>query len=221
MANNLVTLQDPRSPAAEAFRTLRTNIMFAALSSPIQTLILTSPAPDEGKSTTVANLAVTMAQAGHRVILVDADLRRPSQHTLWNISNEKGLTSMMLDDKTLSEPPLCGVGVDNLVVLPSGPLPPNPADLISAARMDDILAVLKARADYVLFDAPPVLSVTDTALLASKLDALLLVIKAGATRRDHAQRAKELLLRANIRIIGVALSNAPRDTSMTSYYGSK
>src|SRR5512143_1399211 len=143
MANpvNLVTIQDPRSPAAEAFRTLRTNIMFAALSSPIQTLILTSPAPDEGKSTTVANLAVTMAQAGHRVILVDADLRRPSQHMLWNISNEKGLTSMMLDAKALSEPPLCGVGVDNLVVLPSGPLPPNPADLISASRMDDILAV--------------------------------------------------------------------------------
>ena len=221
MANNLVTLQDPRSPAAEAFRTLRTNIMFAALSSPIQTLILTSPAPDEGKSTTVANLAVTMAQAGHRVILVDADLRRPSQHTLWNISNEKGLTSMMLDDKSLSEPPLCGVGVDNLMILPSGPLPPNPADLISAARMNDIIVGLKARAEYVLFDAPPVLSVTDTALLAAKLDALLLIVKAGATRRDHAQRAKELLLRANIRIIGVALSNAPRDTSMNSYYGSK
>src|SRR5512143_4141228 len=223
MANpvNLVTIQDPRSPAAEAFRTLRTNIMFAALSSPIQTLILTSPAPDEGKSSTVANLAVTMVQAGHRTILVDADLRRPSQHTLWNLSNDRGLTSMMLDENALAEPPLCSVNLDNLALLTSGPLPPNPADLFGASRMEDVLAALKARAEYVLFDAPPVLAVTDTALLASKLDALLLIIKAGATHRDHAQRAKELLQRANIRIIGVALSNAPRDTSMTSYYGSK
>jgi capsular exopolysaccharide synthesis family protein len=218
---NLVTLQDPRSPAAEAFRTLRTNILFAALSSPIQTLILTSPAPDEGKSQTVANLAVTMAQAGHTTILVDADLRRPSLHTLWNLPNDRGLTSMMLDDSALADPPLCSVSLDNLAVLTSGPLPPNPADLFGSRRLDDVLAALKARAEYVLFDAPPVLAVTDTALLASKLDALLLVIKAGATRRDHAQRAKDLLQRANIRVIGVALNNAPRDTSLKSYYGSK
>ena len=216
---NLITLQDPRSPAAEAFRTLRTNILFAALDKPIQTLIVTSPAPEEGKSATVANLAVTMAQAGHTTILVDGDLRRPSQHTLWNLPNEQGLTSMVLDES--GQPPLQSVGVDNLAVLTSGPLPNNPADLFSAKRMDNIIALLKSQAEYVLFDAPPVLAVTDTPLLASKLDALLLVIKAGSTRRDHAQRAKDLLQRANIRIVGVALSNAPRDTSMNSYYGTK
>ena len=126
---------------------------------------------------------------------------------------------MMLDES--GQAPLQSVGVDKLSVLTSGPIPTNPADLYGAKRMDDILAILKSKAEYVLFDAPPVLAVTDTALLASKLDALLLVIKAGATRRDHAQRAKELLQRANIRIIGVALSNAPRDTSMNSYYGVK
>jgi capsular exopolysaccharide synthesis family protein len=218
MANTLVTLKDPRSPAAEAFRTLRTNIQFAALDKPIPTLIVTSPAPDEGKSLTVANLAVTMAQSGHTTILVDADLRRPSQHTIWNIDNEKGLTSMMLDDATKIKPPLQSVGVEKLSVLPSGPLPSNPADLFSTRRMDDVIAALKAKADYVLFDAPPVLAVTDTPLLASKLDALLLVIKAGATRRDHAQRAKDVLQRANIRVIGVALCNAPSDGSMNSYY---
>lgn len=216
---NLITLQDPRSPAAEAFRTLRTNILFAALDKPIHTLIVTSPAPDEGKSATVANLAVTMAQAGHTTILVDADLRRPSQHTLWNLPNEKGLTSLMLDESGAL--PLQSVNVDHLSVLTSGPPPNNPADLFSTKRMDEVLALLQSQAEYVLFDAPPVLAVTDTPLLASKLDALLLVIKAGTTRRDHAQRAKELLQRANIRIVGVALSNAPRDSSMNSYYGPK
>ncbi len=216
----LVTLQDPTSSAAEAYRELRTNILFSALDKPIKTLIVTSPAPDEGKSVTIANLAVTMAQAGHTTILVDADLRRPSQHTLWEIPNQAGLTSMMLD-ATLDEPPLQGVNIENLAVLPSGPLPPNPADLFSTKRMDAVIQALSAKAEYVLFDAAPVLAVTDTAILASKLDALLLVIKAGATRRDHAQRAKELLERANIRVIGVALSNAPRDTSMNAYYGPK
>ncbi len=221
MVTTLITLRDPRSPVAEAYRTLRTNILFAALDKPIQTLIVTSPAPDEGKSVTVANLGVAMAQAGHTTILVDADLRRPQQHTIWNIANEKGLTSMMLDQAALAEPPVQRVGVDNLSVLPSGPLPSNPADLFSARRMDDVIASLKAKAEYVLFDSPPVLAVTDTALLASKLDALLLVIRAGTTRRDHAQRAKEVLQRANIRIIGVALNNAPVDGSMNTYYSSK
>src|SRR5579859_350767 len=192
----LVTLQEPTSPAAEAFRTLRTNIQFAALEKPIKTLLVSSPAPDEGKSATAANLAVTLAQAGHRTILVDADLRRPSQHSLWGISNDRGLTSMMLD-KTGSEAPLCAVEVENLAILPSGPLPPNPADLISAPRMDEIVATLAAQAEFVLFDAPPLLAVTDAILLGSKVDGVLLIVKAGATRRDHAQRAKDALQRAN------------------------
>jgi capsular exopolysaccharide synthesis family protein len=218
---DLVTLKDPRSPAAEAYRVLRTNIQFSAIDEPIHTLIVTSPAQDETRSTTLANLAVTMAQSGHKTILVDADLRRPAQHTIWKLANEKGLTSMMLDGDGLANPPLCEVGVENLWVLTSGPLPPNPADLLGARRMEEAITTLKQKADYVLFDAPPVLAVTDTALLASKLDALLLVIKAGATRRDHAKRAKEVLSRLHIRVIGVALSNAPRDASLGAYYGSK
>lgn len=214
----LITLQDPNSAAAEAFRTLRTNIQFAALDKAIQTLIVTSPAPDEGKSSTVANLAVTMAQAGQKTILVDADLRRPSQHTIWNLPNDRGLTTIMIDG-ALKSLPLHEVGIDNLSVLTSGPLPANPADLFSTKRLDDVLKALTGKSDYVLFDAPPVLAVTDTPLLASRLDALLLVIRAGATRRDHAQRAKEILARAGVRLLGVALSNAPRDSSMNAYYG--
>src|SRR5215510_11174130 len=215
----LVTLKDPRSPAAEAYRVLRTNILFSALEKPIQTLIVTSPTPDDGKSTTLANLAVTMAQSGHPTILVDADLRRPSQHSIWGIANDVGLTSMLLDDSALKRPPLHDGGVDNmLAILPSGPIPPNPADVLSAKRMNDVIQFLKSKADYVLFDAPPVLAVTDTPLLASRLDAVLLVVKAGTTRRDHAQRTKQILERAGVRIVGVAPSNAPRNSGVTTYY---
>jgi non-specific protein-tyrosine kinase len=214
---DLITLKDPRSPAAEAYRVLRTSIQFAAIDSPIRTLVVTSPAADEQRSVALANLAVTMAQGGHETILVDADLRRPAQHTIWGLPNAHGLTSMILDEGGTANPPLQMVGIERLSVLTSGPLPPNPADLLGARRMEEAIAALRERADYVLFDAPPVLAVTDTALLATKLDALLLVIRAGVTRRDHAQRAKAVLARAHVRIIGVALTNAPRDASMSTY----
>lgn len=218
---NLVTLQDPRSAAAEAFRTLRTNILFSGLEIPIHTLVVTAPAPEDGWSLTLANLAVTMAQSGHSTILVDADLRRPTQHTIWNVPNDAGLTSMLLDDAMLAAPPLKAVNVENLALLTSGPLPPNPADLISAKKMQVAIDALKAKAEYVLFDAPPVLAVTDTALLASKLDGVLLVVKAGSTRRDYVQQAKQALERIKVRIVGVALTNAAQDSAMNTYYSTK
>jgi non-specific protein-tyrosine kinase len=158
---------------------------------------------------------VTLAQSGKTTILVDCDLRRPSQQIIWGIDQEPGLTSMILEG--VKEPPLCEV-VENLYVLPSGPLPPNPADFLSSPRLDGIIEMLTKRADLVLFDAPPVIAVTDAALLAVKLDALLLVMRAGATRRDHAERAKELLQRIGVRILGVALTNAQTDAQMSGYY---
>ena len=215
----LVTLKDPRSAAAEAFRTLRTNILFAALDNPIKTLLVTSPAPEDGKSLTVANLAVTLAQGGYRTILVDGDLRMPKQQTIWNLRSDTGLTTMLLDESTLSAPPLQAVGVENLQVLTTGPLPPNPADLISTKKMEAVLQTLAGLADYGLFDAPPVLAVTDTTMLASKLDGVVLVMTSGKTRRDFAQRAKEALDRAHVRILGVALTNAPKENSLGGYYG--
>lgn|SRR5574341_773697 len=215
-APNLITLTDPRSQASEAYRTLRTNLIFSSLAGePLHTLVVTSPAPEEGKSVALANLAVTLAQSGKTTILVDCDLRRPSQHTIWGIDQEPGLTSMILEG--VMEPPLCEV-MENLHVLPSGPLPPNPADFLSSPRLDSILEVLMEQADFVLFDAPPVIAVTDAALLAVKLDALLLVMRAGTTRRDHAERAKELLQRIGVRILGVALTNAQVDIQVSGYY---
>jgi non-specific protein-tyrosine kinase len=212
---NLITLTDPRSAAAEAYRTLRTNLMFSSIEQPIQTLLVTSVSESEHKSVTLANLAVTFAQSGHRTILVDCDLHRPSQHDIWGISNDYGLTTMMLEQAAMSTPPLAETGVEELAILPSGPLPPIPADVLSSQRMNEIIGVLKARADYVLFDSPPVLAASDAALLGSKLDGVLLVIRAGHTRRDHVARAKEALEQINVRLIGTVLTNAPRERAGT------
>lgn len=208
---NLITLTEPRSAAAEAYRTLRTNLMFSSVERPLSTLVVTAPAHSEGKSLVLANLAVTFAQSGHRTILVDSDLRRPTQHTLWGLDNTRGLTTMMLNDSALADPPLASVGVDNLYVLPAGELPPTPADVLGSQRMLDIIGLLKARAQYVLFDSPPVLVAADAALLASRLDGVLLVVRAGHTRREHAARAREALERVHARIVGAVLSNAPRE----------
>ena len=214
---DLITLTNPRSPAAEAYRTLRTNLTFAALDKPIETLLVTSPAPGEDKSTVLANLAVTMAQGERSVILVDADLRRPSLHEIFGIANERGLTTMVVEEAALDDPPLVDTGVDNLRLMPSGPLPPNPTDILGSRRMEEAIASLKTRADVILFDAPPVIAVTDAAVLGTKVDGVLLVVHAGRTRRDHAQRARELLERGHVRIVGAVLSNAPRDAALGGY----
>ncbi len=212
--DNLVTLSDPRSAAAEAYRSLRTNLMFSSVENPIQTLLVTSPARENQKSAALANLAVTFAQSGNRTILVDADLRQPKQHQIWDIENKRGLTSMMVDDNQLDLPPLSATTVDNLQVLPTGELPPNPADLLSGKRMDEIVASLRSRAEYVLFDSPPVLAATDAALLGIKLDGALLVVRAGDTRRDHTAQARQALERVHVRIVGAVLTNAPRESTI-------
>jgi capsular exopolysaccharide synthesis family protein len=211
---NLITLSDPRSSATEAYRTLRTNLMFSSVENPIHTLLVTSPAKDDQKSITLANLAVTFAQGGNKTILVDADLRQPKQHSIWGIDNKRGLTSMMTDDTAISNPPLNSTDIENLQIITSGELPPNPADLLGGKRMSEIIGVLKARADFILFDSPPVLAATDAALLGIKLDGALLAIRAGDTRRDHTAQAREALERIHVRIVGAVLTNAPHENKI-------
>ncbi|MCA9875258.1 MAG: CpsD/CapB family tyrosine-protein kinase [Ardenticatenaceae bacterium] len=213
---NLITLTDPRSPVSEAYRTLRTNLSFYSLDNPLRSLVVTAPASGEEKSVAVANLAVTMAQSGRRTVLVDCDLRRPSLHTFFNLNNDAGLTSMVLNDD--ATPPLQATSVENLWLLASGPKPPNPADLLGSRKIDQLIELLTDQYDVVLFDAPPVIAVTDAAVLGAKVDGVLLVISAGKSRRDHAERAKEMLEKARVRIIGVALTNAPKDSSLDGYY---
>lgn len=214
---SLIALHDPRSPAAEAYRTLRTNIRFSSLDKPLQTLLATSTAPDEGKSTTLANLAITMAQAEQRVLLVDCDLRRPTLHTLFGLPNESGLTNLILAE--VDEPlPVQETGVPGLHLLTSGPLPPRPADILGSRRMENVIARLRSEADVILFDTPPVIAVTDAAVLAAKVDGVLLVLQAGRTRRDRARQARQILEKVKANIIGVVLNNAQREQSY-SYYG--
>ncbi len=215
---SLVTLVNPRSAVAEAYRSLRTNLEFSSLDHPLRTMIVTSATPEEGKSVTLANLAVTMAQAGKRVIVADCDLRRPSQHRLFELRQSPGLTTMILEDGALSRPPLQPVSVPNLQVLTSGPLPPNPAELLSSQRMSEVIKTLAEQADAVLFDAPPVIAVTDAVVLAAKVDAVLLVVQAGRTKREHVEKAKALLDKVNARLVGSVLTNVQADSSLQYYY---
>jgi len=214
----LVTISSPRSPISEAYRTLRTNLQFVSPDKPLQTLLITSPGAEEGKSTMLANLAVAMAQGEKRVILVDCDLRRPTLHKLFGLQQEKGLTSMIVDEKALDDPPLQPTVVPGLLLLASGPLPPSPADVLGSRRMDRVLAVLKERADIVLLDAPPVVAVSDAAVLATKVDGVLLVVSAGQTKRDSVQAAKARLEQVNAHVLGAVLTNVPLDASLERYY---
>ena len=217
----LVTLREARSSAAEAYRSLRTNLMFSSLEQPVSTLLLTSCAAGRAdaaeKSEVLANLAVTFAQGGHRTILVDGDLRRPRQHELWGGGNERGLTSMMLEEGALAAPPLQDTGVENLHLLPAGPLPAIPADVLGSQRMREVASALRERARFVLYDAPPILAVTDALLLASLLDGVVLALRSGVTRREDALRAREALERVHARILGTVLTNAPRETAGRGY----
>ncbi len=214
---DLITITDPRSPVSEAYRTLRTNLSFYSLDEPLRSLVVTSPAKEEEKNITIANLAVTMAQSGRKTILADCDLRRPSLHTLLKLNQEPGLTNMVLED--MNEPPLQKTGVENLWLLAAGAQPPNPADLLGSQKVDQIIAALQEKAEIVLFGAPPVIAVADAVILGAKVDGVLLVIQAGKTRREHAEQAKAMLETANVRIIGAALTNAPKDQTLGSYYG--
>lgn len=218
MTNTLITISNPRSPVAEAFRTLRTNLEFSNLDKSLRSILVTSASAEEGKSTTLANLAVTIAQSGKRVVLVDADLRRPTQHTIFGLKSIPGLTDMVRDDSLLANPPTQDTGVQNLKVLTSGQQPPNPAEILGSKRLSEILAALLENADMVLFDAPPLLAVTDAAVLASRVDGVLLVVSAGKTKRENARKAQSQLEKINARVIGAVLNNASPDSGAQYYY---
>src|SRR5579859_5647158 len=161
VAETLLSRMDPRSPEAEAYRALRTSIQFSSLDRPIRTIVVTSSGQDEGKSTTASNLAITMAHIGRRVVLCDADLRRPALHALFGLPNQAGLSSVVLG-ASLDEA-LQHTETEGLLLLASGPIPPNPAEFLGSQRMESVLRDLAGRADYVVFDTPPVGIVTDGA----------------------------------------------------------
>jgi capsular exopolysaccharide synthesis family protein len=207
LEDRLVTVGDSRSPISEAYRALRTNIQFSSPDRPLRTLLITSPSPSEGKSLTVANLGVVMAQAGQRVILVDSDLRRPTLHSIFGLSNDIGLTTALFHEGPDVDCYLRPTrDVRNLRVLTSGPLPPNPSELLGSQRMKELVERLKAHAEVILFDSPPILPVTDAAVLTHLVDGTILVTDAGGTRRELAQRAKHDLDQVGASILGASLN---------------
>jgi len=213
-SNLIITLTDPSSAAAEAYRTLRTNLDYSSIDEPIHALLVSSAAPDETQAVAVANLAVVMADGERPVILVDADLRRPMQHTLFGVSNERGLTNMFKDESTYKTPPFKVIPNTSLKLLPSGPLPPIPSQLLASKKMINLITHLKSMAEMVIFSAPPIMTVNDASLLASHVDGVLLVVKAGSTKRDHVKGAKDRLDKVNARLIGSVLTNAKVDTAL-------
>lgn len=214
----LVTHFDPKSPVSEAYRTLRTNIQFKNKKTKQHVILVTSSAPKEGKSTTVANLAITMAQMGNKTVLIDGDLRRPVIHSIFNMKKENGLTNYLIGNATLKEI-VRPTFVEHLAVIPSGPLPPNPSELLGSDEMKKLLEDLKNQFEVILFDSPPVIAVTDAAIMSTLVDGIVLVIKAHQTHREAIKRAKSLLDTAEARIFGSLLNGVNiQKTYGTNYY---
>jgi succinoglycan biosynthesis transport protein ExoP len=215
----LITALHPRSPVSEAYRVLRTSLRFSSVDRPMRSLAITSPSPAEGKSTMAANLAVVMAQTGKSVVLVDADLRRPMLHRIFQVSNKEGLTSLLLDQEPTLDGHLQETGIENLRVLTSGPLPPNPSELLGSQRMQHVVEQIEREADLTLYDTPPILPVTDATVLAPQTDGVLMVTQAGRTRQGAARRAVETLQQVGANILGATLNRvSPRKVQGYDYY---
>lgn len=222
---DLITLAEPRSAAAEAYRSLRTNLGFAGPAAP-RRLLVAAAATEADKSGVLANLAVVTAQSGRRVVVADCDLRRPAQHRLFELPNAEGVASLLAaappgegalggqapEDRLPLALPLQATGVPGLEVLTSGPPPPDPAERLGSRAFPALVERLSEWADLVLFDAPPLLAVTDAALVAPLVDGVILVLAAGRSRRDHAERARAILDQAGARLIGVVLTGVEPET---------
>lgn len=212
----LIANTDAKSPVSEAYRTIRTNIKFSNIAGrELKTIMLTSATPNEGKSTTISNLAVVMAQAGHSVVLCDCDFRNPTQHKIFGLHN-KGLSNCVATGSDVMDI-IQQTSVPNLYVLTSGPVAPNPSELLASQNMVDILAELKQHFDYVLVDTPPIMPVTDAAVVSAKVDGTILVIASGAVSPSIAVEAKTRLEQAGAHLLGVVLNKV--DVAANSHYG--
>lgn len=214
---SLLSLSKPKSAVAEAYRTLRTNIQFANVDEVVKKILVTSAGPGEGKSSTVANLGAVLAQAGKSVLIIDADLRNPSQHKIWNRMNINGLSTTLVNDiHTLSY--VIETDQENLSVLFAGPIPPNPAELLGSKRMKKVLQEASAAYDILLIDSPPTIAVSDSAVLAQSVDGVLLVVAYGEVSRDFALQAKQQLEKVGAKIIGAILNKVELKTKDYYYY---
>lgn len=213
----IITVTNPRSPISESYRALRTNIEFSSIDEQLQVLMVSSAGPGEGKSTTITNLAVTFAQSEKRVVLIDADLRKPTAHHTFSISNRYGLSSVISQQCSLEEA-IQMSDIPNLDVITSGAIPPNPAEMMNSKRMTLIIEKLRQMYDIILIDTPPLLAVTDAQIVATKSDGVILVVDQGKVKREIASKAVKNLESVNARILGVVLNNVKRKANEEAYY---
>jgi capsular exopolysaccharide synthesis family protein len=214
----LASILYPRSPAAEAYRTLRTNIGFASLDKPARTILITSAIPGEGKTTTAANLAAVLAQTGHFTLLVDCDLRKPGVHKIFDLPNVRGLTDLLRSTDIPIREVAQTTEQEHLAVITTGPLPPNAAELLGSSRMRAVLERLTEAAAFVIIDSPPLQAVTDAAILSSLVDGTVLVVDAGHTRRGAVRNGREALAKVGARVLGVTLNRMSESMSGDYYY---
>ena len=208
--------KEPKSIAAESYRTLRTNIQYSSFDKEYRVIVVTSSEPGEGKSTTSGNLALSMAQGDKRVILIDCDLRKPSLHKKFKLSNLVGLSDVMVGKADLAT--AVHKYNKNLVILTSGKIPPNPAEMLSSKAMGNLLETLKQSFDYIILDTPPVQAVTDSQILSTKADGTILVVRAERTKKDSVQNAINLLKKVNANIIGTVLNGVEASRNKYYYY---
>lgn len=215
----MIAMSEPKSINSEQYRTIRTNIEFSSVDTEVKSLLITSAGPEEGKSTTAANLAVVFAQQGKKVLLIDADLRKPTVHFTFKLDNGTGLTSLLLKQMPFQKAVL-PADEANLDILTSGPIPPNPAELLSTGAMKDLLSEAAEVYDKVILDTPPVLAVADTKILGSYTDGAIMVISSGKTDKEKAAKAKEALDYCPCKLLG-AVMNGKKQTKHSdyAYYG--
>ncbi len=214
----LVTIDQPRAPVAESFRSLRTNLQYASVDYPIRTLLVTSPSPSDGKTTIASNLGVVLAQSGRKVVLIDADLRRPRVHKVFNLSNRTGMSNIFVQSPLSLDGSLQKTETENLYIVPSGEMPPNPSELLGSGKMFEIINLIREQADVLIIDSPPIMAVTDSAVLAPRVDGVLLVVKPGVTKLAVAAQAVEQLSRVGANMLGVVLNEVDFSKSRYSYY---
>lgn len=217
LKRRLLAHNSPKDPVAEQYRTIRTNIQFSGADQDIKSLILTSSGTAEGKSTTASNLAAVYAQQGLKVLLIDADLRKPTVHYTFRLENHAGLTNVLTRQSTLGQA-VQETEVRDLYVLTSGPIPPNPSELLASNQMEELLKEMKQQFDMVIFDTPPILAVADAQILANQVDASILVVSSGKTDKEAALKAKELLVHAKSKLLGAVLNNRKADSGNYYYY---